>query len=218
MIQNIFSVPVQILDNLPFDLESRLLLPENVAFQTTSAEFLTFSKKCNYPTEFHEGFSFSFHKNLQENKENELLTQNFLFLIESFAKKKELKLRIFQNDPLYIYLTKSCVYKPAISIFKEKNKFMIYKDEQGDTQKASLNPYLIFEIWYDEFDKTEKINNYKQIETLKQIVYAKADKSALILHTRNNKTWTETHFQNSNDVVKIMDCPIYLKDLYKNLI
>lgn len=215
MTENILSVATEMVDQMPIDLESRLLLPANIAFQTTAPEFLTFSKKCAYKTEFHEGFAFSFHENLSGNVEQEnTFTQNFLSILEAFSKKKEVKLRPFQDLQIYIYLPKSCVYRPKISVFKEKNVYMIYKNEQKETLKAALNPALIFEMLLENTDQSEKIKNYKQIESLKQMVFANPKEPFLVLHNKVGKNWIESKHQNPDETVKIMDCPVLIKNLY----
>ena len=220
--ENINSISVKIVHSMPLDLENRLKMPENIAFQTSIEHYLEISELCEYRIEYHEGFIISFYENIFGIMEtHERLISNFLFIIMTFLKANKLSWSAYpSNLRIYIHLPKPSVYKPDASVFKEKAKEIVYEDAEGKKQKAYSNPYSVFEVLSKStanFDLTEKLKNYKNIESLKQIIFASQTSYEIIFYEKIGKNWVKTTYENPNEVIFIADCPVSIADLYENV-
>ncbi|TAD97757.1 MAG: Uma2 family endonuclease [Bacteroidetes bacterium] len=216
------SIPIQIVDFLPKDLDSRLLMPENVAFKSTVAEFLAFAEICEYRIEFHEGFIISFHENIFGLMANhETLVLNFLVIVKNFYKKYQISHRLFpSNLVVYIHSDLPSVYKPDAVIFKEKMEIITYSDSKSATQKAYKNPNAVFEVLSRStrnFDLTEKLENYKKISSLEQIIFAEQRKFEITIYDKINNFWIKTVYTDPKDVFFAADCSVLMADLYENV-
>ncbi|TAD97761.1 MAG: hypothetical protein EAZ97_11975 [Bacteroidetes bacterium] len=217
------SIPIQIVDFLPKDLDSRLLMPENVAFKSTVADFLAFAEICEYRIEFHEGFIISFHENIFGLMFNhERLVRNFMKVLLVFIDAHLLDWEVFpSNVSIFINISKPCVYKPDALLFKDKPQITTFINTTDNSkQKAGSNPNAVFEVLSKStrsFDLTEKLENYKKIPSLEQIIFAEQRKFEITVYDKMNEIWVKSTYSNPNDVFFVADCPILMADLYKKV-
>ncbi|TAD97762.1 MAG: hypothetical protein EAZ97_11980 [Bacteroidetes bacterium] len=222
-IKNMLSIPIQIVDSLPKDLDSRLLMPKNVAFKSTVAEFLAFAEICQYKIEFHEGFIISFYENIFGQMFNhEYVVTEFLRIVGNYIETHELDWKILSsNISVFIDIEKPCVYKPDALVFKHKPKIITFVNPTDDSKhQATPNPTNVFEVLSKStrnFDLTEKLRNYKNIPSMEQIIFAERKKFKVTVHEKINEIWLETVYTNPNDVFFVADCPVLMAKLYKNV-
>ncbi|TAD97760.1 MAG: hypothetical protein EAZ97_11970 [Bacteroidetes bacterium] len=221
-IKNMLSIPIQIVDFLPTDLDSRLQMPENVAFKSTLADFLAFAEICEYRIEFHEGFIISFYENIFGLMANhEIMVFNFLLITGKFFEQYKPNYFLFpSNLVIYIHADQPSVYKPDAAVFKEKMEVITYLDSRNAKQKAYKNPNAVFEVLSEStrnFDLTEKLENYKKISSLEQIIFAEQRKFEITVYDKINEIWVKSTYSNPNDVFFVANCAVLMADLYKKV-
>ena len=92
----------------------------------------------------------------------------------------------------------------------------ISEDEDFDTL---LNPTVIIEVLSpstETYDRGEKFEHYKQIESLKEYILISQDKISLEHFLRQNQQWQRTEYCKVGDVVLLssIDCELHLREVY----
>ncbi len=92
----------------------------------------------------------------------------------------------------------------------------ISEDENFDTL---LNPTVIIEVLSpstETYDREEKFENYKQIESMKEYVLISQDKIYVEHFLRQNQQWQRTEYCNVGDVVLLssIECELHLQEVY----
>ena len=92
----------------------------------------------------------------------------------------------------------------------------ISEDNHLDTL---LNPTVIIEVPLqstENYDRGEKFENYKEIESLREYVLISQYKVSIEHFHRQNMLWSCTGFLNLDDVVTLrsIDCELCLRDIY----
>jgi Uma2 family endonuclease len=85
-----------------------------------------------------------------------------------------------------------------------------------------LNPYIVVEVLSKathDFDMSEKLVNYKTIESIKQIIFVAQDKPWITTYTRtqDRKVWMNTDYDSLEDVAVIDNLTVSLKEIYKKI-
>ena len=92
----------------------------------------------------------------------------------------------------------------------------ISEDENFDTL---LNPTVIIEVLSpstEAYDKGEKFENYKQIESLQEYLLVAQNQIKVEHYIRDNSEWVLTEYCKVEDVVTLrsIDCELLLRDIY----
>jgi Uma2 family endonuclease len=129
----------------------------------------------------------------------------------------------FENDFLVLECG-ACVHIPSLKSYYQPDMTVIngeIKLEEGTTTEI-LNPYIVVEVLSkatQDFDMSEKLVNYKAIETIKQIIFVAQDKPWISTYTRTNEpnVWINTDYDSLENVAIIDNLTVSLKDIYKKI-
>lgn len=217
----ILEINLELVEKLPADEESRLLLPENVACKASLTDYLALNEICEYRIEYHEGFIFSFYHNIYNDfmPNHEQIVSNFMAILILFIAKFKLAWRILPSN-LVIYIHndgKPCAYKPDAVVFKGKLNFQTFFREDESKFQATDNPYSAIEVLSKgtkSFDLNTKLANYQKIETLEQIIFVEQYKMAVYVYDKIDGNWIKSEYFDENDLFFVAECPVSLKELY----
>lgn len=95
------------------------------------------------------------------------------------------------------------------------------KLKPGSTTEV-LNPYIVVEVLSkstQDFDMSEKLVNYKSIETIKQIIFVAQEKPWISTFTRTNEpnVWINTDYDSLDNVAIIDNLTVSLREIYKKI-
>ncbi len=118
----------------------------------------------------------------------------------------------------------ACVHIPTLKSYYQPDMTVVdgkVKLKEGSTSEI-LNPYIVVEVLSkatQDFDMSEKLVNYKAIETIKQIIFVAQDKPWISTYTRTNEpnVWINTDYDSLENVAIIDSLTVSLKDIYKKI-
>jgi len=108
------------------------------------------------------------------------------------------------------------VFYPDLLIVCGQQEF----HQASKNMKATLNPGVVIEILSDSteyMDKTTKTRCYKKIPSLRQIIFVSQKEQHLRILEREGERWIDTEFYEEDDLPKIGDCVIPLKEIYRKV-
>jgi Uma2 family endonuclease len=128
------------------------------------------------------------------------------------------------EDNFSVLESGACIYIPILSSYYQPDMTVIdggIKLRDGSTTDI-LNPYIVVEVLSkatQDFDMSEKLVNYKTIESIKQIIFVAQDKPWMTTYTRtqDSKVWMNTDYDSLEDVAVIDNLTVSLKEIYKKI-
>jgi Uma2 family endonuclease len=129
----------------------------------------------------------------------------------------------FEND--FSILGKGgCIHNQILKSYYQPDMTVVngeIKLKEGSTTEI-LNPYIVVEVISkatQDFDMSEKLVNYKAIETIKQIIFVAQDRPWISTYTRTNEPniWINTDYDSLENVAIIDNLTVSLKDIYKKI-
>jgi Uma2 family endonuclease len=129
----------------------------------------------------------------------------------------------FENE-FDILESGACVHVPILQSYYQPDMTVVngeIKLKEGSTTEI-LNPYIVVEVLSkstQDFDMSEKLVNYKAIETIKQIIFVAQDRPWISTYTRTNEpnVWINTDYDSLENVAIIDNLTVSLKDIYKKI-
>jgi Uma2 family endonuclease len=129
----------------------------------------------------------------------------------------------FENN-FMVLESGACIHIPALKSYYQPDMTVIngeIKIKEGTTTEI-LNPYIVCEVLSkatQDFDMSEKLVNYKAIETIKQIIFVAQDKPWISTYTRTNEpnVWINTDYDSLENIAIIDNLTISLKDIYNKI-
>jgi Uma2 family endonuclease len=129
----------------------------------------------------------------------------------------------FENE-FDILESGACVHIPVLKSYYQPDMTVVngeIKLKEGSTTEI-LNPYIVVEVLSkstQDFDMSEKLVNYKAIETIKQIIFVAQDRPWISTYTRTNEpnVWINTDYDSLDNVAIIDNLTVSLKDIYKKI-
>jgi Uma2 family endonuclease len=129
----------------------------------------------------------------------------------------------FENN-FMILESGACIHIPALKSYYQPDMTVIngeIKIKEGTTTEI-LNPYIVCEVLSkatQDFDMSEKLVNYKTIESIKQIIFVAQDRPWISTYTRTNEpnVWINTDYDSLENTAIIDNLTISLKDIYKKI-
>lgn len=129
----------------------------------------------------------------------------------------------FENE-FDILESGACVHIPSLRSYYQPDMTVIngeIKLKKGSTTEI-LNPYIVVEVLSkatQDFDMSEKLVNYKTIESIKQIIFVAQDRPWISTFTRTNESnvWINTDYDSLENIAIIDNLTISLRDIYKKI-
>ena len=129
----------------------------------------------------------------------------------------------FENE-FTVLESGACVHIPSLNSYYQPDMTVIngeIKLKEG-TNTEILNPYIVVEVLSkatQDFDMSEKLVNYKTIETIKQIIFVAQDRPWISTFTRTNEpnVWINTDYDSLENTAIIDNLTVSLKDIYNKI-
>ena len=182
-------------------------LPDNQRY--TLDEYFELEYKSEFKHEYHDG---KIIRCAYTSESHGIIVHNLDFLLGSCLRHTDCQ--IFTGDRmLYTEQCKSIFYPDLILICGKRENYQYSKN-----MVATKNPTVLIEVLsattYD-VDKSKKMRCYRKIPSLKQYILVEQDfKMIEVFERDNNKRWTAKIFEEEDDILKIGDCEIPLKEIY----
>lgn len=200
----------------PVTLEERLELGvDELRIPATFREFTELLETCDYQVEFqnNEIILMSIATDPHEH-----IVANILGILYGIYKGKSNYRRYGSNRHVFIPKFEAA-YSPDASIVMGEPQ--IFEYAKGKT--ANLNPWLIVEVLSPgtrHKDWGEKLPRYKQIESLKHILFIEQDFPLLTIFSRTEagNRWKGEDFDNMGQSFKVDENVILLGDIYENVL
>jgi Uma2 family endonuclease len=94
-------------------------------------------------------------------------------------------------------------------------------DPEDPKQRTALNPVVLVEVLSpstEDYDRGEKLGQYKQIESLREVVLVAHDRREVeVVRREADGSWSR-HVATENDAFRLesLDCALALTDVYRN--
>jgi hypothetical protein len=129
-----------------------------------------------------------------------------------------------ENENFWVLESGACVHIPTLKSYYQPDMTVVngaIRLKEG-TSTEILNPYIVVEVLSkatQDFDMSEKLVNYKAIETIKQIIFVAQDRPWISTYTRTNEpnVWLNTDYDSLENVAIIDNLTISLKEIYKKI-
>jgi Uma2 family endonuclease len=129
-----------------------------------------------------------------------------------------------ENETFWVLESGACVHIPSLKSYYQPDMTVVngeIKLKEGTTTEI-LNPYIVVEVLSkatQDFDMSEKLVNYKTIESIKQIIFVAQDRPWISTFTRTNEpnVWINTDYDSLENIAIIDNLTISLRDIYKKI-
>lgn len=148
---------------------------------------------------------------------HETIVSNVSFEFRLMLNQGNHKCRIFgSNRPIYAI---GCgnIYQADVHAIQGELKEHAY----DKTKTATMNPIIIVEVHSKStknYDLTEKLDCYKTIPSVQQILYIDSETLKVTVHNRTNKPnqWLTVDYRDATQSVKILNKNLLLSKIYQD--
>lgn len=217
---------------LPFTYEKRIELAAELRIPATYEEYIQYVCDCDYRLQYHDGHIISFIEYDEQTNAimgeaapiHERLVMRMALLIGQLLdfRTEGRRYAIFgSNIKIYIpNYNKS--YNPDMAVALEPAQFIKHKPKKR-TVTSLVNPHIVVEVMSKgtrDFDKYEKLPNYKKIDSVQQIIFIEPSEVNISTFIRvSANEWRNLDFTSVNDNLPIVgENTIPVKDIYNYLI
>lgn len=196
-------------DQLKATILEQLKTQELVRIPASEEEFFALSAQLPFKIEYHEseivtmGLASYWH---------EVLVSNFIFMLKTIFSQDESAFVLGSNMGVQIPKFEGGYYLPDVSVVRGAPEF-----KMGSTAIIT-NPHIVVEIHSPstgDFDISDKLPNYRRIESLQQILFVSQKKKTVTSYTRSDQpgVWLNQDFF-EGDTILIESVPVALQDIY----
>ena len=174
-------------------------------------EYFAIAEQLPFKVEYHNseiitmGLASYFH---------EIIVANWIFILRSILPDEFTVLG--SNSGIQIPKVEGGYYLPDVMVVKGEPAF------KPNSSAIITNPYLIVEIHSPntaQFDSDIKLPEYKQQESLQQIIYVNQDRAQVSSYRRTDQpnTWINQEFFNLEEVMQVEGQEVLIKDIYRKI-
>jgi Uma2 family endonuclease len=217
---------------LPFTYEKRIELAAELRIPATYEEYIEYVCDCDYRLQYHDGHIISFIEHDEKTNAimgeaapiHERLVMRMALLIGQLLDMRieGRRYELFgSNIKIYIpNYNKS--YNPDMAVALEPAEYIKHKPKKR-TVTSLVNPHIIVEVMSNgtrQFDKYEKLPNYKAIDSVQQIIFIEPSEVSISTFIRvSANEWRNLDYKSMDDHLPIVgENAIPLKDIYGYLI
>ena len=129
------------------------------------------------------------------------------------------------SDEHYVLGSNSGVQIPKFEGGYYMSDVLVVKGEpvfKANSTAIITNPYIVIEVLSkatETFDLSDKLHEYKHLESLQQIIFVNQKKSGVMnyLRSENPNIWLNQDFYNEDDKMQIDGKEIAVNDIYKKV-
>ena len=219
---------------LPLTLEERLdMLKPEIRVSATLDDYFALAQDIDYTIHYSRGQIVSFIELDEKNKQpmgevahsHERMVARIIALLANLLDEGNSDYEIYSsNAKVYIENDKGA-YNPDITITKGAAIIESIKPAgRVRRTKVITNPKIIVEILSPstrDFDQSEKLTDYKKLESVEQIIFLEQNEIHVQTYMRQSSNqWLNLDFFNNEDSLPIvgMEETLKVKDIYRRLI
>lgn len=199
--------------NLNEDILEQLKTKSLVRIPASEKDYFSIVYKIPFKVEYHDseiitmGLSTPWH---------EIIVMNMGRILNNLFLENEEMLILGSNSGVQIPKFEGGYYMPDVLVLKNEPIF-----KQNSTAIIT-NPHIVIEVLSPataDFDSTEKLPEYKRIESLKQIIFISQKKMNVSVYSRQGTSniWLNQDFDQETDEIMIDNLPVFVKDIYRKI-
>jgi Uma2 family endonuclease len=199
--------------NLKEEIIEQLKAKELVRIPASEEDYFSVAYTIPFKIEYHEneivtmGLATLWH---------EAIIMNLGGILHNLFMKKDDFLILGSNSGVQIPKFEGGYYMPDVMIIKDEPNF------KPNSNCIITNPYLIVEVLSDStknFDLSEKLPEYKLLDSLQQVIYINPKKVNVSTYTRteNPNAWLNQDFYSLEDSITVEGENISLADIYRKI-
>ena len=200
-----------LIQDLKSTILERLKTEKVVHIPASEAEYFAVAEQLPFKVEYHNseiitmGLASLFH---------EIIVANWIFILRSILSDEFMVLG--SNAGIQISKFEGGYYLPDVMVFKGEPAF------KPNSTAIITNPYLIVEIHSPattQFDSDIKLPEYKQQDSLQQIIYVNQDRPRVSSYRRTDQpnTWINQEFFSLEEVMQVEGQEVAIKDIYRKI-
>lgn len=203
---------------LPLSLTERELAPDVIRIKASFAEYLDFAEVCPYNVEYVDGEILSMS---QASLPHESLVSRLNYLLVGLYDDDEIMQVFSSNIKIFIDATGDSV-NADVSVVRGQPEYL--QLPSGNISTASVkNPVLLVEVLSKStlaFDLGEKLEIYKQIPALQQVLFVSQDKPWVMSYVRADtpNVWLNTSAHDLTDSITVLDNDVLLSSIYRKFL
>ncbi len=201
----------------PLTLAQRTQAPDDLRAKISYEDYLDFAEICPYNVEYFNGEIRSIS---QASLPHESLVSRLNAIFINLFDDDD-QLEVFSSNIKIEVLATGSSFSADVSIVRDEPDYKRLPSGLLSTA-AITNPVLVVEVLSKStmaFDLGDKLETYKQIPSLQQILFVGQDKPWVSSYVRADVPglWLNTSFHALNDSVKVLGKPASLTAIYKKI-
>lgn len=201
----------------PLTLAERSFAPDVLRAKATFEAYLAFAEQCAYNVEYVNGEIISMG---QASLPHESLVSRLNYILIGLFNYNELIEVFSSNIKIFIDATGDSVNADVSSVQGQPDYLRL---PSGNLSTATVkNPIVVVEVLSDStlaYDLGEKLELYKQVPSLQQILFISQHKPWVISYVRTTDpgVWLNTSALSLAENVAVLDKSMALADIYKKM-
>lgn len=186
---------------------------EIVCIPASEDDYLDLASKLPFKVEYHDseiitmGLASFWH---------ETLVMNIGTLLNILFSDSDEHYVLGSNSGVQIPKFEGGYYMPDVLVVKGEPIF------KANSTAIVTNPYIVVEVLSkatENFDVSEKLHEYKHLESLQQIIFVNQKKVGVMnfLRSENPNIWLNQDFYDETDIMQIDGKDVAVKDIYKKV-
>jgi Uma2 family endonuclease len=147
---------------------------------------------------------------------HEALAVTLMSILYNLLEENDDFMVLGSNSGVHIPRFEGGYYMPDALVIKGEPAF------KGRSTAIITNPHIIIEILSpstQDFDLTEKLPEYKHLESLQQVIFVSQKKMSISSYVRSDSpnVWLNQDFDKETDEVMIENRPVSLRQIYRKI-
>ncbi|TAE33002.1 MAG: Uma2 family endonuclease [Cytophagales bacterium] len=202
---------------LPLTLAERSLASDELCVPATFEEYLDFAEQCQYNVEYINGEIVSMS---QASLPHESLVGRLTTIFNNLFDDDDTVGVFSSNIKIHVSITGNS-YNADVSIVNGEPDYLRLPSGYLSTSEIK-NPILVVEILSKStqaFDLGDKLEDYKLIPSLQQVLFVSQEQSWVSSYVRSETpgVWLNTSAHASTDTIHVLGKPINLGQVYKKM-
>lgn len=203
--------------NFPPTLHERTQAPDVLRAKATFEEYLELAEICPYNLDYINGEIVSMSK---ASLPHEALVARLIIILGNLFDDDDER-QIFSSNIVIHIAASGNAYNADVSIVKGGPDYFRLPSGLLSTSDIT-NPELVVEVLSKStmgFDLGDKLDDYQQIPSLKQVLFVSQQKTQVISYVRSEQpdVWLNTRFHALTDAVLVLDKPVLLSTIYRKV-
>lgn len=200
--------------NLKEEIIEQLKTKELVRIPASEEDYFSVAYDIPFKVEYHENEIITMGL---ASYEHEKITAKLIILLSQIFEEKGVDYDILaSNSGVQIPKFEGGYYMPDVLVMREEPIF------KAKSNCIITNPYLIVEILSPStknFDLSEKLPEYKLLDSLHQVIYINPKKVNVTSYTRteNHNAWINQDFYSLEDSIVVEGVSVSLSDIYRKV-